>query len=96
MRHKVLLLLEKSNQFQNGYDEAKVLRVYEEHEFDRAEEDFQMLKLTNPQSFVSLVDPKFIANSSLNFAIGGSVYQGTTIATLGDKMICAREESPIL
>lgn len=96
MRHKVLLLLEKSNQFQAGYDEAKVLRVYEEQDFVRAEEDLQMLQLTKPQSSVQLVDPQFIANSSLNFAIGGSVYQGTTIAPLGDKMICAREENPIL
>ena len=96
MRHKVLLLLEKSNQFQAGYDEAKVLRVYEEQDFVRAEEDLQMLQLTKPQSSVQLVDPQFIASSSLNFAIDSSAYQGVKVVPLGDKMVCAREENPIL
>ena len=96
MRHKVLFLLEKASQYSTEYTGAKILRVYEEQDFARAEEDLQMLQLTSPQSTVQLVDPQFIANSSLNFAIGCSVYQGTTIAPLGDKMICAREENPIL
>ena len=96
MRHKVLLLLEKTSQYSTEYTGAKILRVYEEQDFARAEEDLQMLQLTNPQSSVRLVDPQFIANSSLNFAIDSSAYQGVRIAPLGDKMIYASEESPIL
>ena len=96
MKHKVLLLLEKANSYQVGYDAARVLRVYEEQEFDRAEEDLQMIQLTNPQSLVLLVDPQFASKPPLNFSIDSSAYQGVKIAQLGDTMICAREESPIL
>ena len=96
MRHKVLLLLEKASQYSTEYIGAQILRVYEEQEFDRAEEDLQMISLTNPQSLVLLVDPQFASKPPLNFSIDSSAYQGVKIAQLGDTMICAREESPIL
>lgn len=96
MRHKVLFLLEKASQYSTEYTGAKILRVYEEQDFARAEEDLQMLQLTSPQSSVQLVDPQFIASSSLNFAIDSSAYQGVKVVPLGDKMVCAKEENPIL
>ena len=96
MRHKVLFLLEKASQYSTEYTGAKILRVYEEQDFARAEEDLQMLQLTSPQSTVQLVDPQFIANSSLNFAIGGSVYQEPKVMLLGGQVGCASESSQIL
>ena len=96
MRHKVLLLLEKASQYSTEYIGAQILRVYEEQEFDRAEEDLQMISLTNPQSLVLLVDPQFASKPPLNFSIDSSAYQGVKVVPLGDKMVCAREENPIL
>ncbi len=95
MKHKVLLLLEKANSYQVGYDAARVLRVYEEQEFDRAEEDLQMIQLTNPQSFVLLVDPHFTSNPSLRLPIE-SIYQEPKVKLLGGQVGCASESSQIL
>jgi len=95
MKHKVLLLLEKANSYQVGYDAARVLRVYEEQEFDRAEEDLQMIQLTNPQSFVLLVDPHFTSNPSLRLPIE-SIYQEPKVMLLGGQVGCASESSQIL